>query len=303
MRKIFIIFSLLIFSYNANACPICGCGGGNLYFGLLPNFNSQFIGVRYHYAEYHTQLANDPTQFSTNHYNSIEVWTGFNISRRLKVFGFVPYYANKQVDDDGTSFKNGLGDITVMAQYQLLHTTKRTNSNKVLDQQLWMGGGFKLPTGGFNVNLKDTNTTIADINAQLGTGSLDFLLNGLYTISVGNFGLNASATYKINTTNHDQYRYGNKFNSTCIGYYKIAVKQHTISPNIGIGYESVSSNVLNGAKVQYTGSHVTTALAGIEFGFNKIGVGMNVQLPMEQNFAEGQTQLRLKAMAHLTFAL
>ena len=132
---------------------------------------------------------------------------------------------------------------------------------------------------------------------------MDFLLNGLYTISVGNFGVNASATYKINTTNHDQYRYGNKFSSTCIGYYKIGIKQHTISPNIGIGYESVSNNLLNGAKVQYTGSHVTTALAGVEFGFNKIGVGMNVQLPMQQNFAEGQTQLRVKAMAHLTFAL
>ena len=303
MRKIFYILVFLVLSISSNACPICGCGGGNLYFGLLPNFSSQFLGVRYHYAEYHTQLANDPTQFSTNHYNSVEVWTGFNISRRLKVFGFVPYYANKQVDDDGTTFKNGLGDITVMAQYQLLHTTKRTNGNKVLDQQLWLGGGFKLPTGGFNVNLKDTNTTIADINAQLGTGSLDFLLNGLYTISVGNFGVNASATYKINTTNHDQYRYGNKFSSTCIGYYKIGIKQHTISPNIGIGYESVSNNLLNGAKVQYTGSHVTTALAGVEFGFNKIGVGMNVQLPMQQNFAEGQTQLRVKAMAHLTFAL
>jgi len=303
MKKILFITLLITLSFNTFACPICGCGGGNLYMGLFPNFKSTFIGVRYHFAEYHTQLANDPTQFSTNYYNSTEIWGGFNIGRKFKVLAFVPYYANKQVDDDGTTYKNGLGDITVMGQYKVLEIVKNAAGNKVSQQQLWIGGGLKLPTGSFNVNLKDTNTTIADINAQLGTGSVDFLLNGLYTFSVGNFGFNASATYKINTVNSDGYKYGDKLTSNCIAYYKIAVNKNTISPNIGIGYETVNGNLLNGAKVQYTGSHVITALAGVEFGFNKIGVGFNAQLPIEQDFAQGQTQLRFKAMAHVTFSL
>ena len=168
MRKILLIVLLITISFNSFACPICGCGGGNLYFGLLPNFKNRFIGVRYHYAAYHTQLANDPTQFSTNHYNSTEIWGGFNIGSKFKVLGFIPYYANKQVDDDGTTYKNGLGDITLMAQYKILDIVKNAAGNKVLQQQLWIGGGVKLPTGSFNVNVKDTSTTIADINAQLG---------------------------------------------------------------------------------------------------------------------------------------
>ncbi len=303
MRKIIFFILLIIISFNSFACPICGCGGGNLYFGLLPNFNNKFIGVRYHYAEYHTQLANDPTQFSTNYYNSTEIWGGFNIGKKFKVLGFVPYYSNKQIDDDGTTFKNGLGDITLMGQYKLLDIVKNAAGNKVLQQQLWIGGGLKLPTGSFNVNPKDTTTTIADINAQLGTGSIDFILNGLYTLTVGNVGINASATYKINSLNSDNYKYGNKFTSNCIAFYKIATKKNTISPNIGIGYETVNSNILNSSKVQYTGSHVTNAIAGVEFGFKKIGIGMNAQIPLEQNFAEGQTQLRFKAMAHITFSL
>lgn len=303
MRKFILFILLVIISFNSFACSICGCGGGNLYFGLLPNFKNRFIGVRYHYAEYHTQLANDPTQFSTNHYNSTEIWGGFNIGKKFKVFGFIPYYSNKQVDDDGTTYKNGLGDITLIAQYKLLDIVRNASGNKVLQQQLWVGGGIKLPTGSFNVNVKDTSTTIADINAQLGTGSIDFLLNGLYTISVGNIGVNTSATYKINTLNNDNYKYGNKFTANCIAYYKIAANKNTISPNLGVGYESVTGNMLNGTKVQYTGSHVTTALAGIEFSFTKIGLGLNAQIPMEQNFAEGQTKLRCKAMAHITFSL
>ena len=28
--------------------------------------------------QYHTQLLSDPSQFSHNYYNSVEVWTGWN---------------------------------------------------------------------------------------------------------------------------------------------------------------------------------------------------------------------------------
>ena len=303
MRKIILFIALSCSVVISNACPICGCGGGNLYIGLFPNFNSKFIGVRYHYSQFHTQLANDPTQFSNNNYNSVELYGGFNVGKKIKIIAFVPYYSNKQMDDDGTMYMKGLGDITVMGQYKILDIVKNAAGKNVAQQQLWIGGGLKLPTGYFNVNPKDTNTTIADINMQLGTASVDFILNGLYTYSVGNFGLNATATYKVNTANSDNYKYGNKLSTNCIAYYKLNKNHTTISPNIGIGYETINNNTLSGSKIQYTGSHVTTALAGIEFGFNKIGLGINTQIPIEQNFAEGQTQLKLKAMAHLTFSL
>ena len=74
-----------------------------MYFGLFPNFKTKFIGLRYNYAGYHTQLANDETQFSTNHYNSTEIWGGFNVGRKFKVLAFIPYCSNKQIDDDGTT--------------------------------------------------------------------------------------------------------------------------------------------------------------------------------------------------------
>ncbi len=114
MKKVFIIsIVLLIINLTASACPICGCGGGNLYMGLLPDFKSHFIGLRYHYAQYHSQLVSDPDQFSTNYYNSIEFWGGMRVGKKFQVMAFVPYYFNKQVDDDGTTTPSGLGDITL----------------------------------------------------------------------------------------------------------------------------------------------------------------------------------------------
>jgi hypothetical protein len=302
-KLLFTIVITITFFSATSACPFCGCGGGNLYMGLMPDFQHQFLGIRYHYAQYHTQLVSDPTQFSANYYNIIELWGGIHIGKKIQLLAFIPYYQNKQVDDDGTTKPSGLGDITVMGQYQVFRILTPTGGHTLIDQQLWLGAGVKAPTGSFNANLNDPSTTVADINAQLGTGSVDFLLNGLYSIKVGNIGINASANYKMNTVNGDNYKYGNKFTGNLIGYYHIAVKQDAISPNIGLGYENVAMNRLQSEKVQFTGSTITSAIAGVEFNFNKIGIGVNGQIPLAQNFTEGQTKLRFKGMMHITFTL
>lgn len=294
---------MFIAGYYANACPICGCGGGNLYIGLLPNFQSHFIGLRYNYAQYHSQLINNPTQFSTNYYNSLELWGGMRLGKKFQVLAFIPYYFNKQVDDDGTTTPKGLGDITLMGQYKVFYNISASDNQTVIIQQFWLGGGIKLPTGPFNANPLDSTTTIADINAQIGTGSVDFLINGLYSITIGNFGINAAANYKINTVNSENYKFGNKFTTNMLVFYRLQLKKNTLSPNMGIGYEKVAANTIQKQSVQYTGSTVTTGIIGIEYNFKKMGIGINGQIPISQNFAQGQTRLNFKGMLHLTFAI
>jgi len=304
MKKLIALSAILVFlSLRSNGCPICGCGGGNLYLGLLPDFKSQFIGLRFQYSQYHSQLVDDPTQFSTNYYKSLELWGGVRLGKKLQLLAFVPYYFNKQVDDDGTTTPRGLGDITIIGQYRIFRNTGATNNQDVIDQQLWLGGGIKLPTGRFNAKPMDSTTTIADINAQIGTGSVDFLLNALYTISIGNTGISVSANYRINTTNNEHYKYGNKLNVNLIGYYRIPAGKNSIAPNLGLGYENIATNSLQDAKVRYTGSTVTTMIGGVEFNFKKTGIGINAQLPIAQDFAEGQTRLNFKGMMHITFSI
>lgn len=300
MKKILSLFAIVI-SISSYACPFCGCGGGNLYMGLMPDFQHGFIGVRHHYSQFNTTLVNDPSQFSNNYYNSVELWGGASIGKKIQVLGFVPYYLNKQVDDDGTTTPHGLGDITLIGQYKVFSVTSLSPKKRVIQQQLWLGGGVKVATGNFNLDMSDPEVTIADVNAQLGTGSTDFLLNALYSWRIDNFGVNASANYKINTNNNEGYKYGNKFTGNAIAYYRMGKPKFGVSPNAGIGYENVAINNLHKEKVQYTGSNVTTAIAGVEFTFSKIGVGLNAQLPIAQDFTEGQTKLKFKTMAHITF--
>ncbi len=125
MKKIFLLYCFLSISFTGLfACEICGCGTGNFYMGLLPNFKSKFIGIRYSYLHYQTQLAADNTQFSNDYYKTTEIWSGWNIGNKWQVLAFIPYRFNKKISDDGVKETNGLGDISLLANYQLLHTRK-----------------------------------------------------------------------------------------------------------------------------------------------------------------------------------
>ncbi|HWB27549.1 MAG TPA: hypothetical protein VG738_18865 [Chitinophagaceae bacterium] len=303
MKRILLSFLMLLLAPGIFACPFCGCGGSNVYMGLMPEFRRAFMGVRYNYSQFHTSLFNDPSQFSTNYYNSIELWGGINITKKFQVLGFVPYYSNKQVDDDGVATPHGLGDITVLGQYQLFHKTTLNRKKNVVQQGLWVGGGLKVATGSFNPDLNNPDISVADINAELGTGSTDFIVDGMYNIRIENVGVNVSASYKINTVNSQHYKYGNKFSSNLIAYYRLGAKKLGISPNAGFGYENIERSLLNSKMVQYTSGNVSNAIIGIEFTLRTIDIGINGQLPVTQKFAEGQTQLRFKGMMHITVAL
>ena len=269
---------------------------------MLPDFKTKFIGIRYHYMQYYTQLAADHSQFSHNYYNTVEAWTGWNIGRKWQVLAFVPYYYNKQMDDDGASSKSGLGDVTLLVNYQLMHTRKTNDHNNTVEQSLWIGAGVKLPTGTFKLDVSDPNTTVADINAQIGTGSTDFLLNVMHNIRINQFGINNSLNYKINTTNRSDYKYGNKFTANSISYYRFRVHGVAIAPNAGIIYEHTKQNTLIKEKVDFTGGYAVSALAGVEFTFNKIAIGFNMQKPFSQEYAGGQTRMQFRGMAHVTLA-
>jgi len=302
MRKCFILVCFLAsIGAESFACDICGCGGGSFYMGLLPSFKSRFIGIRYHFSQFNTSLVSDPTQFSHNNYNSLELWTGWNLGKKWQVLGFIPYYFNKQVDDDGTSNKNGLGDITLMANYQLYQTPTAGRKMGSLWQELWIGGGIKLPTGSFSANTSDSTLTVADINAQIGTGSVDFLVNLNHYLHLNQFGLNTILNYKINTVNTSDYKYGNRFSATSILSYGITVGKARILPNVGVAYELTAANQLQKQTVDFTGGYQLTGIAGLEVYVNRVAIGFNLQGPISQDLADGQTSLRIRGMTHITY--
>ena len=302
MKKTFLVITLVVITLYSYACEICGCSSSNFYTGLLPNFKHRFIGMRYSHMRLHTSLTNDTSQFSNNYYQTVELWSGWNIGKKWQLLTFIPYHFNKQIDDDGKTFTNGIGDISFLANYQLFYNSSVNLKDQLVEQELYIGAGIKLPTGKFNIDVNDPSLTVADVNAQIGTGSTDLLLNALYNIKISNFGINALINYKYNTA-REGYKFGNKLIAGSFLYYRFHHRGMGISPNLGISYQHTSSNQLNTQKINYTGGYAITASIGAELTFKKMAIGCNFENPLKQDFAANQTILKNKAMIHISFAL
>lgn len=304
MKKSFlIIIVMMACSFcKVKACDICGCGVGNYYIGILPQFNHKFFGLRYFFSSYNTRIAGDPTQFSKDFYQTIEWWGGWNLGKKFQLLTFVPYNFNHQNSDDGITNKQGLGDIIVIGNYKVFDIRSVTGNNKSVSQQLWMGGGLKLPTGKFQVDPTDPDIA-AIANGQLGSGSTDVIFNAMYNLHMNRFGINTAAGYKISSVNKDGYKFGDKLSASSFVYYALNASKVVISPNLGVLYQNTKPSELKGSEVDLTGGSILNGSLGAEVSIKKIAVGFNLQMPISQNFAEGQTKEKIRGMVHISFAI
>lgn len=302
MKNFILTASIILISITNSACEICGCGTGDYYIGLLPQFSRSFLGTRYQFSSFRTNIKNDPSQYSKDLFQTIEVWGGINIGKRWQVLAIVPFNIIHQASDDGNFNANGIGDAALMGNYKVFKKSSVTAGKKSVTQQVWLGAGIKFATGKFNIDLNDP-ALIALANTQTGSGSTDFILNVMHNININRFGISTGARYKINTTNKDQYFIGNKFSANSIAYYVFKKAKTTITPNAGLLYDHSETNKSANKKIAETGGYLLGTIAGVEVNFKKITIGCNAQLPLLQNFARAQTTTKIKGMFHVTYSL
>lgn len=306
MKKISILCIIILASnYAANACDICGCGVGSYYIGLLPDFKQRFIGLRYQHKTMRSHLApGGTTSYLTTQetYQTAELWGGWNIGRRFRVLGFVPVNINSRENQGTTTSKSGWGDVAAVGYYQLLDKQHTTGKGQLLVQSLWIGGGVKLPTGGYEPAARKENED-APNNFQLGTASTDFTLNAAYDVRLMDMGINANVSYKLNTANRYDYRYGNKFTANVLAYCKIRVANKvSLAPNAGILYETAAKDREAGKfTVDMSGGYSLLATVDMEATIGKISAGVNFQPVISQQLADQRVKAGSRAMVHLTY--
>src|SRR6478609_5218314 len=178
MNKSFLTVLLLVATVSlSTACEICGCSNNNFQIGLLPGFNKGFVGIRYGTSRFHSQVKDVPSEYSHDYYKTAEVWGGYTV-KKIQVMAFVPYVYARKESDDGTTISSGLGDLLLIVNYKIISSTSLTrNEQSSLRNELFIGGGVKLPSGVNQVNPEDPDFNIGDFNSQAGTGSLDYLIN------------------------------------------------------------------------------------------------------------------------------
>ena len=156
--------------------------------------------------------------YSYETFQTAELWARFYPTKKIQAFVFVPFNFNERIEGTSINTLKGLGDIVISANYNLINTYDSVDH--FLKHNLLIGGGLKLPTGEFQAI---ENGLTVNQNFQLGTGSLDFLFNLIYTVRRKNIGLNTELSYSLNTTNKDEYKFGNAMRTGLTAFYVFQV--------------------------------------------------------------------------------
>src|SRR5688572_14916977 len=180
MKKICIAILFLLISHSGTACDVCGCALGGNYFGLLPGLNRNFVGLRWSQAKFYAHMNHHSEylaeEYSNDTYQKVEAWGRFGIGKRVQLFAFVPYIINGMNGSIQKVKASGLGDVVVIGNYRVLTTA---DEEALFQHTMLVGGGVKLPTGKFDV---EDQGKLVNPNFQMGSGSVDFLVNAIYNV-------------------------------------------------------------------------------------------------------------------------
>ncbi len=300
MKKI-LLFLLFIQANTSFACDICGCSNGNSFFGILHQSHRSFLGVRYRYANYDSHL-NSLLLKTQESFHTTELWGRFYPLKKVQILAFLPYSFNSQtIKNTGqTTSIQGLGDATILAHYNILNTFWDSTTH-VVNHNIMLGIGTKLPLGHYRYDQNSTEE-VANPNFQLGTGSVDILLNAIYTIRYDSWGLNTDLTYKINSQNSNNYKFGNKISSSVSLFYtKTLSNSVTVMPNAGVYFENAVMDKDHGVSNSNTGGYLATANVGLETFFKKFSIGITHQSPFAQELSKNELRANARTNVHLTF--
>ena len=294
---------LLLFTALATqACEICGCSVNGYQFGILPQFKKHFVGVRHQFRSFRSQHLISQQLYilgnqSREYYHSTEVWGRFQVGKKLQLFAFLPYHHFKQVEAGTTSRANGMGDISLMGYYTALNNANQLHRR--FKQTLQLGGGIKLPTGRF---LPFRGESELNPHLNTGTGSVDYFINGIHTMRYKRIGLTAEASYRINTENQNQFRYGNRLTTAArFFYWKDVSKKVSLLPQVGLSWETADRDHLYADKQPFTGGSITQLVSGIDVFSSHVGVNLGVQIPLQQNLARGLVHTNTQVNVGLTY--
>jgi hypothetical protein len=255
-----LLFVFLLAVPAAKACDICGCANSGSYFGLLPQSHKSLVGVRYQRLHFVTHPDSKVLR-TEEHFNVSEVYGRFFPIKRVQVMAFVPYRIDRQVTSADVKKQNGLGDVTVLANYNVLNTLMDKENSGSFTHTLLLGGGIKVPTRKFKFDENNT-LQVANANFQLGTGSTDFIVNAFYTINKDQWGLATNVSRKFNTTNSQDYRFGNQLFGTMDLYRSFKIGNISLTPSLGVYAEKSEHGIKKGEVLKETGGTLFNGAAG-----------------------------------------
>jgi hypothetical protein len=303
MRKIILSFLvLLIFNIpETKACDICGCGIGGNYMGILPQFNKNFVGVRYKNRTFKHQgnplSYNGDSKVLHDNFQTAELWARFFPKPRWQFMVFAPISMHQRVESNYTEQISGIGDIFGLANYLLINTGDSLFQKTKIT---WMiGGGMQLPTGKYQQ--RSRNQTLFPHAFQIGSGAWAFSANTLFMMRRKKWGFNADATYRYNLKNELEYQFGQQFVTSLNTFHWAEFKNQSLLTNVGFIFENFNADKEYGARKSITGGSNVLMSTGMDLYLKSMVIGAHYFHPLWNQLPDAMPVNTSRWMIQLTF--
>lgn len=298
IQRIVVIILLILPSVVAKACDGCGCSISQAYFGLTPNTNGHYIGIWWQHQHY--KILPDhlfPERgYGSDLFNSVEIRSRFELGNRVQLSAILPVALHQRKRQNGTTPLQGLGDAVLLASYELFD-----NSDSIqLDwrHRLSAGAGVKLPSGEYRELVDDTESNPA---YQTGSGSWDVIFNLAYTLRWRDAGLHIEGTYRHNTANQNDYRFGNRTDVSASIYQLLQAGTTQLMPTLGLHFEHSEWNENKGYFLTDTGGQALLANVGLETYWQQFNLGASYSHPLQQKWNNDWIDAQERFSLHLNY--
>lgn len=298
MRLLISLLFLLLFAPSLWACDVCGSGAGDNVFGLLPNYRSRFMGLRYRFQKYYTEhppylLEAGEGLEAWDYLQRAEIWGRYGLLKnRVQLFATLPYQHYSNYENEVWSYNQGLGDASVQANITLYNNTD--SAEYKLRHFLQLGFGLKLPTGSYQ--RQNESGELLPANLQMGTGSWDVPLMLLYNWQYRSWGGGLEMSYTLNTRAPEtNYAFGDRWNTNLYGFYRQKIKGNSISYQAGLRYEYRNPDYRGNIPEEFTYGWALWGRLGADLFLKNYAFGLEAQLPIQQALGEGYVYGRWQA--------
>jgi len=297
---------LLAAAPPARACDGCGCSAVQ---PALPGWQTgtrAVLGLRYRFVPVDAYglpgISDGIRPLTEQHIHIAELWARVRLGQRWAVSAFVPGIALQRTTPV-QDLTLGLGDATVLGQFALFpgtDTSTVTIIPHMWQHRLQVGLGVKAPTGRYQ---DPSSTRQAALQPALGTGSWDVLTTLGYAARYRRWAFGADAMFKYNNPNTDGYRFGHRLMLNLTAHYQLPNPRLPLQFTGGAFAEHALQDRHDGYARSETGGIALYAQAGADWMAPRFTVGLLVQQPVAQRWAQGYVSFgtRVQATVNLLF--
>ncbi len=210
----------------------------------------------------------------------------YGVTEKLAFIGAVPYMDKSFKENGVERGDSGLGDSTLLARYEVIHLDKPAETLRA--QVL---AGLKFPTG--EDDESDERGRLPQ-TLQLGSGSYDPVVAGVFTWQTQQWQVDLDLVYKINTEAND-FQFGDVLSHNASLQYRLwpqELPEHG-NPSFIYGVLELNGvwaqrNEINGSEFADSGGYTLFLSPGLQYVTPRWIAEISIQLPVIQDLNGGQ---------------